>query len=195
MSFIKSYFRVKIPGGRFMSSLCMGRNVVRMFSIVMLVAVFALTLVGVASAHSVQQLTTTKANAQTEVSIPLSSENQVSSASSVRPALYVPGIGQFTVTVSLLGVMPAGIGVYFPLATAINPQGQGTGAEQAITAAIVAANQNLAPFAAKIEASLADALSTLPGYIVNICGGAGGGVLIDFLVVAPPIFYCGATPA
>ena len=179
-----------------MSSRRIGHNVVRMFSTVMLVAVFSLTIVGVASAHSVQQSTVTKANVQTEVSIPLSSENQVPSTAGVRPALSIPGIGQFTVTVYPPSVMPPGIGVYFPLATARNLQGIGPGvAATLITEAIVAANLNLAPYAARIEATLTNALSTLPGYIVNTCGAAGDGVIIEFLVIAPPIFYCGATPA
>jgi hypothetical protein len=120
--------------------------------------------------------------------------NPSNATTGVRPALFILGIGQFTVRVYLLGFVPYGIGLYLPLATARNLQGSGTAAAAAITAAIVAANPKLAPFSPVIAAALVNILNTVPNFVVNVCGAAGGGFTMNF-VAAIPVPYCGAIPA
>jgi hypothetical protein len=148
--------------------------------------------------------------AQTEVFVSLKKENEISVSSSkvqfetytvnlsdakysasVHPFLNVPGIGQFTVRV-YVAPLP-GLGLYFPLTTAENLERIGTAAAATIAAAIVAANHNLAPWAALIGAVLGNVLSSVPRYVVNTCRAAGGGFTVNFL--APiPVPFCGSIP-
>ncbi len=192
-----------------MSSRKIGHNVVRMFSATILVVIFSLVLAGGVSAHSVKQTAVTTV-AQTEVFISLKKENEISASSSKvqfetytinladakysmgpHPFLNIPGIGQFTVRVYVFPLQ--GLGLYFPLATAKNLERIGTAAAAAIAAAIVAANHNLAPWAALIGAVLGNVLSSVPRYVVDTCKETGGGFTVNFLAPVP-VPFCGSLP-
>jgi hypothetical protein len=114
-------------------------------------------------------------------------------ATGVRPNFYIPGVGSITIRVYLLGVVPAGFGLFMPQATAQNLEAIGTAAAAAITAAIIAHNPNLTPYAAIIGAVIGNMLNTVPGYIDHTCGAQGGGFTVNFVVPAP-VSFCGALP-
>lgn len=110
------------------------------------------------------------------------------------PNISIPGIGPITVRVYLVGITPAGVGVFFSLTTAQNLANLGTAAGAAIAAAIIGANKNLTPFAVIIGTAIGNALNSIPNYVKNVCGAQGGGFTINFL--APdPVAYCGGLPA
>jgi hypothetical protein len=186
-----------------------GRNIIRAFSVAVLVAMFSLVLTAGVSAHSVTRSAVTT-SAQTEVFISLKNEKQIfisdskvqfktytinlsdaKYSGSAHPLLSLPGIGQFTVRVYVFPF--PGLGLYFPLATAKNLERIGTAAAAAIAAAIVAANHNLGVWAGLIGAVLGNILSSVPRYVVDTCKAAGGGFTVNFL--APiPVPFCGSLP-